>query len=1075
MTSTLLIFALIAGSFIQAGESDLVGMVIDPSGAAIPAASVIVLEEATERRVSSETDAGGYYRVAHLRPGSYTVIAGAPGFETLVRTGIRLAVGETVRIDLDMQVGEISSVVTVASEAPVLRTEAGSLGQVITNQKIAALPLNGRNFVSLVALSAGVALPEGSAFPRINGGRPRTNEYLYDGISVLQPEPGQVAFFPIIDAIETFRVETNSPSAEFGRFNGGVINLSTRSGTNELHGTVFDFFRHEGLNARNLFAPGRKPQFRRNQFGFVLGGPIAINRTFFFTDYQGTRQNLGQVRTSTVPTLTQRQGIFTEPVAGRVPRIVDPAAGVPFPGNVIPVSRMDRVALWLLDRYPLPNLSGTANNYVRVGNERQNQDQFDVRLDHMLGGSDRLFFRYSEQRDVTDPAMPLPDGSGIASGALGKTHTHGIAAAGNYVRVFSSRLANQARLGYTSRNVERRAMQLASPVLESLGLSGIPVNGAFERTLPTFTITGYQQLGPSANANADSRTSVVQFFDVLSHSAGRRSIKAGLDFRWERLDITQPSSPTGRFRFTNGSTSDPADSASGSALAGFLLGHVEDFAIDLQHDEVRPRARTQEFFIQHAWKPFGRLTVNTGLRYTLNFPSTEKNDQSAVFDLKTEKLTFAGRDGIPRAARKLHKTDFGPRLGVALLLDGRTVLRSGYGLVFIEQAGITTPFTAPNFPFIQSISQPSPDGRTPAFILSAGPNVAPLPLTPDAGLGQGVFTVDRDLGSGYAQQWNLTVQRELDPNTSLEIGYAGSKITRVGIPDTNVNQLTAGQLAIGPSLLDRVPNPFFGRIPGSSSIGGPTVTRAQLLKPFPRFTAVSFYRQNVGNTNYHSLQVRLERRFSSGFAFLVSYTRSKLIDEASSVFDSTLLTGPVAGYPVADSFNRKLERDVSTGDIPNAFVSSYVWDLPRRWRLAGVVTLQSGTPLAVTQATDFNAFAGFGTPRPNRVGPAELNAGQRTAARFFNTDAFQFAPQFTIGNSSRNPVRGPAFRSADLALVKVSTLTERATIEFRVEAFNLTNTPPLGVPDTILGTPSFGTISSAGSPRVLQVALKIGF
>ncbi len=1075
MTSAFLVCALIAGSFLQAGESDLVGMVIDPSGAAIPAASVIVLEESTERRVSSETDADGNYRVAHLRPGSHTVIAGSPGFETLVLTGIRLAVGETIRVDLHMKVGQINSVVTVASENPMLRTEAGSLGQVVTNEKITALPLNGRNFISLVALSAGVALPEGSAFPRINGGRPRTNEYLYDGISVLQPEPGQVAFFPIIDAIDTFKVETNSPSAEFGRFNGGVINLSTKSGTNELHGTVFEFFRHEGLNARNLFAPGRKPQFRRNQFGFVLGGPIAINRTFFFADYQGTRQGLGQVRTSTVPTLAERQGIFTEPVAGRVPLIVDPATGVPFPGNVIPVSRIDRVALRLLDRYPLPTSAGTANNYVRVSNERQNQDQFDARIDHMPGSTDRLFARYSEQRDVTDPAMPLPDGSGASSGALGKTRTRGLAVAGNYVRVFSSRLVNESRLGYTSRNVERRAMQLSLSPLESLGLRGIPVNGAFKRTLPTFSITGYQQLGPSASANTDSHTSVIQIFNVLSHSTGRRSIKAGADLRWESLDIIQPSSPTGMFRFTNGSTSDAADNTSGSALAGFLLGHVENFAIDLQLDKIRPRARTQEFFVQHDWKPFARLAVNAGLRYTLNFPSTEKKDQSAVFDLKTEKLAFAGRDGIPRAARKLHKTDFGPRLGVALLLDGRTVLRSGYGLVFIEQAGITTPFTAPNFPFIQSISQPSPDGRTPAFVLSDGPNVVLLPQTPDAGLGQGVFTVDRALGSGYAQQWNLTVQRELDPNTSLEIGYAGSKVTRVGISDTNVNQLTAQQLAIGPPLLDRVPNPFFGQVPRSSVIGGPTVTRAQLLKPFPRLTAVTFYRQNVGNTNYHSLQVRLEKRLSSGFAFLVSYTRSKLIDEASSVFDTALSAGPVAGYPVADSFDRRLERDVSTGDIPNAFVSSYVWNLPRGWRLAGVVTLQSGIPLAVTQATNFNAFAGFGTQRPNRIGSAELEAGQRNTARFFNTGAFQFAPQFTIGNSSRNPVRGPAFRSADLALIKVSSLADRSTIEFRVEAFNLTNTPPLGVPGTILGTPSFGSISSAGSPRVLQVALKIGF
>jgi hypothetical protein len=336
------------------------------------------------------------------------------------------------------------------------------------------------------------------------------------------------------------------------------------------------------------------------------------------------------------------------------------------------------------------------------------------------------------------------------------------------------------------------------------------------------------------------------------------------------------------------------------------------------------------------------------------------------------------------------------------------------------------------------------------------------------------------------------MQRELAKNLVVEIAYAGSKITRVGIPDTNINQLSTAQLTLGPTLLTRVTNPYFGQIPRSSSLGDPTIPMAQLLKPFPRFTTVSLYRNNVGNTNYNALQAKLEKRFSGGLGFLVSYTRSKLIDEASSVFDASILTGPVANFPVADSLNRRLERDLSTGDIPNVFVTSFTYELPfgrgkqfnpervvgaivRDWELSGVVTLQSGLPLAVTQVTNFNSFAGFGTHRPNRIADPNLPASQQTTAQFFNTAAFTVAPQFTLGNSSRNPVRGPQYRNADLAIIRRVTFDESKSLQFRAEIFNLTNTPPLGAPNVVLGSGGFGSITSAGDPRVIQFGLKFEF
>jgi hypothetical protein len=405
-------------------------------------------------------------------------------------------------------------------------------------------------------------------------------------------------------------------------------------------------------------------------------------------------------------------------------------------------------------------------------------------------------------------------------------------------------------------------------------------------------------------------------------------------------------------------------------------------------------------------------------------------------------------------------------------------------------AGITTPFINPQFPYIQTATNRTLDNVNPAFLLSKGPSVPPASLTPDAALGQGAFAVDRGLGSGYVQQWNLTIERELTNNLVFGIAYSGNKITHLGIPDTNINQLTVDQLQAGNSLTKSVTNPYYGTIPRQSSLGNPTVSAAQLLKPYPRFTTVSFFRNNVGNSHYDSMQTKIERRTSKGIAFLVSYTRSKLLDDASSVFSNTIFTGPVANYPVADSYNRHLERDVSSGDMPNVFSGSLTYDLPfgpghgigsealvgkliGGWKVNAIVSVQSGLPLAVTQATNNNAFAGFGVQRPNLVGnPVLDNPG---TAMWFNTAAFQAAPQFTLGTSSRNPVRGPGYRNMDLAFIKLTKLAERVNMEFRAEFFNFTNTPPLNAPAVVLGNAGFGSITSAGDPRVMQFAMKVTF
>jgi len=342
------------------------------------------------------------------------------------------------------------------------------------------------------------------------------------------------------------------------------------------------------------------------------------------------------------------------------------------------------------------------------------------------------------------------------------------------------------------------------------------------------------------------------------------------------------------------------------------------------------------------------------------------------------------------------------------------------------------------------------------------------------------------------QQWNTSFQQELTRNISLELAYTGSKITRVGLPDTNLNQLSADVLATGAALQQRVPNPYFGIIPRSSSLGDPTIPVAQLLKPYPDYTTVSLYRNNVGTTIYHGFYTKLEQRFSGGLSYLVSYTRSKLTDDASSVFDASILTGPVANFPVADSFNRSLERDYSTGDIPNVFVTSAMWDIPygakrahsasgvlgaivNDWSVTGILTLQSGVPIAISQTTNNNAFAGFGTQRPNMVGDPELPSDERSPSRWFNTGAFVAAAPFTIGTSTRNPVRGPGYKNLDLALMRRIPFAASKALELRAEVFNATNTPPFQAPNTQVGAAAFGTITAAGDPRVMQLAVKFIF
>jgi hypothetical protein len=1054
-----------AACFGQAGRAELFGVVRDPMGLAVRDATIEADEIATGAIFRTTSDERGNYHLLGLPAGEYALTVQQSGFRTYKQTGLKPRLADRIEQNVSLEIGQPAQAVDVHERATLLQTATGDVSYNVNETEVNKLPLDGRNFIPLVALAPGVALPGGgSLLPRINGSRPRTNEYIYDGISVLQPEPGQVAFYPIIDAIAEFRLNINAYSPEYGRSNGGTVMVIGKSGSNDLHGTLWEFLRNEDLNARNYFAqPGPKPEFRRNQYGLTIGGPIRKNKSFFFADWQGTRLLTGITRFSTVPTLAQRSGVFST-------AIYDPATNprTPFPNNTIPTNRFDPVALRVLERYPPPNLPGSANNFVHTAVEPDSQDQFDTRVDHVFSDKHRVFARYSFLRDDDNPVSPLPGGSGaLSTGVIGHAITRGDGIASEYDWTLSPALLNQARFGYTRRGVAQSSLQNGD-----IAIPGVPPN-SFASTLPIFTVTGFQQIGPTTAANSNFTTSVTEYLDTMSWVHGRHTLKLGTDIRREALNIIAPPNPTGSYGFTTTGTNS-STATGGNALASMLLGQVNAFSIDIQKNALRERAHIAEFFIGDDWKVTDRLTLNIGTRYTLNFPSTEVNNQVAVFNLNTQVLDF------PHTARELECCDFGPRIGMAWQPFNSWVIRSGYGLVYFEQTGITSPFTTPQFPFVQTVGQQSQDSINPAFILSNGPTVQVMAPNPNSGLGQGVFGVQRDAGSGYSQQWNFTVQKTFGKDLNFEIGYLGSKNTHLGLPEANLNQLPVADLALGQALLQKVANPYYGQIPTSSSFGQPTIAYQQLLRAYPRFTNVELYRDNVGDSEYNALQMKLEKRFSRGLRFTFAYTFSKLIDDASTYFSQTIFTGPaLTTIGAADAFNRKLERDVSSGDIPRVFSAGWVYEIPRwkrisGWEIAGLVRVQAGDAVPISQATNFNSAFGYALQRPNRIGDPN-NFGGRSASEWFNVAAFATAPQFTLGTSSRNPIRGPGLQNADLMIGKTFRVNERMRIEFRAEAFNVSNTPPLNDPNASFGSAAFGTITTAGNPRDFEFAGKLHF
>lgn len=1034
------------------------GTVTDESGALIPGAQIAIRNLDTGVSQQTRSNTAGIYFIGEVRPGSYSVEAQAAGFARFVRSGITVRIEDRLRVDIAMRVGQVSETVEVKAEAPLVQSESTTIGKVVEETSIKQLPLNGRNAFDLVLLTPGTQQKDGDEQPRLSGGRSRNAEISLDGTSVSDPRRGETSYIPNLDALQEFKVQTNGLSAEFGRLVGGIVTATLKSGTNQYHGNLFEFIRNDQFNARNFFS-STVPKLAYNQFGGMIGGPIIHDRTFFFADYEGLRIRRESLFNLTVPTPQMKQGDFSSLLGRSVGtdalgrgvfqnQIFDPASTrtAPngklvrdaFPGNVIPRSRFDPAGANLMNLYIDPNLPGSVQNFRTLQPSGSNFNKFDVRVDHRFTDRDLFFTRVSSDRQETSSARPYQWSA--TGGSKGEIDTW-LTGALNWTRTITPTTLNDFRFAAFRGRLHR----LISPADNTaLGIPNLDRYG-----LPRITVPGYDSLGDAQVF--DPTQEQYQFQDIATFVRGRHIIKAGADVRRFRINDLQLDF-NGTYNFANAQTADPSTSGSGNPMASLLLGQVDRYLNDPNRGRFYCRSSYMGLFFQDDFKVSPTFTLNIGLRYDVEQNPNETRWNGSDFNLDLGRVVTMREMGKNRT-QTTDKNDFGPRVGFAWRPFSRTVIRSHYGIFYIPLTGrATSAFN--RFPQSQLVTDAS-DGVNPAIVISRTP-----PLVPSAdGKGLGQFSYSSNPQTGYFQQYNFDIQRELSGGILLQATYAGS----------------LGRHLLITSLFNVIPIDVV-RARGASS---------QAMRPYPDFGDVRGYRERQ-NSSYHSLQLSAEKRYSRGLSFLASYTFSKLIDEAEDNFNADM-------FPM-DPYNTRLDKGLSLAHIPQRFVGSAVYDLPfgkdRKyqgagplsyviggWQFAGILTLQSGQQVMIKQSN--NTSRTFGTIlRPNLIADPILSTGDRTLNSWFNTAAFQAPPPLYFGNSSKTPgIEGPGLANVDFSLHRNFTLplNEASRLELRAECYNCLNRANFGVPSGLVGTPAFGRVTSAGAARALQLALKFWF
>lgn len=1049
-TLSLIILSLVVPASLaaQTHRASVRGTIFDPNGAAIPGASVSVTRLETGEVRTATTNSEGEYAITSLPAGEYEVKVQSTGFGSYSKK-IELLVNQERRFNVDLRPSGPAIDYEVLGEPVPLKNDSASLGAVIENRQITGLPLDGRNFYELSLLVPGAVPPaQGSAGSvrgdfafSVNGAREDANNFLLDGVYNVDPKLNTFGVRPSVDAIREFEMLTSTYDASFGRNPGAQVNVILNSGSNAFHGSAFEFHRNAALDARNFFAPASepKPKYIRNQFGGALGGPIKHDRTFFFADYEGTRSREGITRITNVPTAEERVGNFSHSVFG-VP--TNPFTGMPFDNGVIPDFFQNPVGRAIAALYPLPNRNVPFQNFVSSPVLRDDNDSFDVRVDHRLTDRADLTFRYSfGDRDLfepfTGPTFSVVPGFGDT---VKRRSQNGM---GALTLVLTPRLVNESRVAFSrvASSVTQEASVLNSEV-------GLPTISPRERDLGLsfITITGFSPLGDEGNNPQDSVTNVYQFLNNSSYVHGNHLFKFGADLRFSQQNAFRDVESRGRLQFS------PFFQLTGNALGDMLLGFPLLTSVAHVDNPQKIRTESYNFFINDSYRVTPRLTLNAGLRYEYNSPPVDADDRATIYDVVTRNLVPVGTNGVPRSGFDADKNNFAPRVGVAWSFNEKTVLRGGYG-VYYDQSPLSPAealyFNSPFFDNNIFFSLPG----LPLTLNDPFPSFFPFPL-PDSAL-----AIQRDLRTGYMQHWNFNIERQVFSGSVLEVAYVGSKGTKL-LTARDINQPQ----------------------PGIVSPGIPVVPR-----PDPRFDDIDLL-ESRANSNYNALQVRYQQRLTRGFSALASYTWAKSIDDASNFFTS-------AGDPnfPQNSYNVAAERGLSNFDVRHRFSLSYSYALPFKkpgdglvaslvngWETFGIVTLQSGRPFTVALLPEIDnsgtgrSILGFGAnDRPNVIGNGELS--NPTTDQWFNTAAFAFPFPGTFGNAGRNILEGPGFQNVNMSILKNTRFNERVNLQFRAEAFNLFNHPNFNLPDNFLGSPTFGRITSARDPRHIQFGLKLLF
>ncbi|MDZ4796606.1 MAG: carboxypeptidase-like regulatory domain-containing protein [Bryobacteraceae bacterium] len=1076
----------------QGPTGEISGTAVDTSGGVVAGAVVTATNPATNTRRSSTSNTSGNYSIPALPPGMYDIKVEVAGFSAQTRNGVELQVGQVIRIDFTLQVGNVAEVVNVTGGAPVLETESTSVGTVIENRRIVELPLNGRNYLQLASLipgttTVGPASSQGqqrmggarnSFALNVAGQRVHFNHYSLDGMENTDPNFNTYLFLPSIDALQEFKVESGVFGAEFGRAIAQV-NVSTRAGTNHYHGVLFEFVRNSFFDARNFFARVNPP-FKRNQFGGTFAGPVILpkvfdgrNKLFFMFNYEGLRERRALTQTSTLPDSRYRSGNF-----GFLNKAIrDPLnPGAVFPNGIIPENRIAPTSRKVLnDFFPLPNQAGSgalgiANNYLNDEGRRTTGDQFTLRTDLTAIRNQTFFFRFSQTKEPQYiPSAIADQGNNVAilaqQGVLGHT------------MVIGTNKVNDFKFGmnyFNSANSQQRALK--RNVVGELGLQGVSQDPLFWG-IPVFQISGFGNVGECNDCPFVNWNTTFQASNNFSWIRGKHNFKIGGEVRRLRYNQIGAVVPRGRFTW-NGQYS-------GEPMADMLLGVMSTTEGQVGAPIANFRNSYFAGYLQDTWRITPKLTMNWGLRWEYESPFYDKHDAIVNVDFRWDNSiepTFvragtgdlnqgnpafpapAGwnlvRDGrFGRGAGKPDRNDFGPRVGLAYQLNSKTVLRTGGGIYYVRDIANAVFDVVRNIPF--TIRQAETAN-------TVSPNLTWNRLFTQTGAPSFLLINQYGEPTSYVAQWQAAVQRELTRNMSLEVTYMGS----AGI---KLRRLASYNL----------PQP---------APGNPNLNRA-----FPKFNGAFQNMYAAAHSNYHSLQARLQHKFANGFTLLGSYAWSKSIDNGSGVrtTDGDPLT------PMDPDRSLWRDRGLSAFDFRHRLTTSFLFELPfgkgravgissrvldavlGGWQLGGIVTFQTGFPFTVTCGPGNIQNGAGGWCAPDVVPGANGNDGPKTVAQYFNTSAFvdrlgQNAgaiTDFRFGTSGRNTVTGPGIVSLDASVNKAFRIQDgKHTFDLRGEFFNLPNHPVFGQPGSSLRTPTFGVITGTRiDSRQIQVALRYTF